>query len=259
MAVVDLNSDMGESFGAYEIGDDASMLSIVSSANVACGFHGGDALVMHETLRLAKENGVGVGAHPGFNDLWGFGRRPIQGDRPEDIEKQMIYQIGAIQGMATALGIRVGHFKAHGALNNMAAVDYDLALATARAVKAVDPQLIYVALPGSAMEKAAESLGLCVAREIFADRAYEDDGMLVSRKKAGAMIEDADEAAKRMVDFVTSGEIESVSGKRIPVAIDTICVHGDSPKAVAMASKVRAALTAAGVDIKPMAETLKAR
>ena len=259
MAVVDLNSDMGESFGAYEIGDDASMLSIVSSANVACGFHGGDALVMHETLRLAKENGVGIGAHPGFNDLWGFGRRPILGDRPADIEKQMIYQIGAIQGMATALGMRVGHFKAHGALNNMAAVDFDLAMATVRAVKAVDPEMIYVALPGSEMEKAAEKLGLCVAREIFADRAYEDDGMLVSRKKPGAMIEDPDEAARRMVDFVTSGEIESINGKRIPVAIDTICVHGDSPKAVSTASKVKKALEEAGVAIKPMAQTMGAK
>ena len=171
----------------------------------------------------------------------------------------MIYQLGAIQGMATALGMRVGHFKPHGALNNMACVDYDLAMATARAVKAVDPELIYVALPGSEMEKAAEALGLCVAREIFADRAYEDDGMLVSRKKAGAMIEDADEAARRMVDFVTSGEIESINGKRIPVAIDTICVHGDSPKAVGMAAKVRAALTAAGVEIKPMALTMAVR
>ncbi|WP_319413050.1 5-oxoprolinase subunit PxpA [uncultured Cohaesibacter sp.] len=257
MAIVDLNSDMGESFGAYDIGDDASMLSIVSSANVACGFHGGDALVMHETLRLAKENGVGVGAHPGFNDLWGFGRRPILGERPDDIEKQMIYQLGALAGMATALDMRLGHFKTHGALNNMACVDYDLAMATARAVKAVDPSLIYVALPGSEMEKAAEKLGLCVAREIFADRAYEDDGMLVSRKKPGAMIEDADEAARRMVDFVTSGQIESISGKRIPVSIDTICVHGDSPKAVAMAQKVRDALTAAGVEIKSMEMTMR--
>nr|WP_321456034.1 5-oxoprolinase subunit PxpA [uncultured Cohaesibacter sp.] len=258
MAVVDLNSDMGESFGAFKIGDDASMLSIVSSANVACGFHGGDPLVMHETLQLAKGNGVGVGAHPGFNDLWGFGRRPIHGDRPEDIEKQMIYQIGAIKGMATALGVTVGHFKAHGALSNMAAVDHDLALATARAVKAVDPDMIYVALPGSQMEKAAEKLGLCVAREIFADRAYEDDGMLVSRKKPGAMIEDADEAARRMVDFVQSCEIESINGKRIPVSIDTICVHGDSPKAVAMAMKIKEGLSAAGIDIKPMAMTMRA-
>ena len=258
MTVVDLNSDLGESFGAYEIGDDASMLSIISSANVACGFHGGDAIVMHDTLRLAKENGVGIGAHPGFNDLWGFGRRPISGEKPGDIEKQMIYQLGAIQAMATALDMRVGHFKVHGALNNMACVDYDLALATARAVKAVDPDLIYLAMPGSEMERAGEALGLHVAREIFADRAYADDGMLVSRKQAGAMIEDADEAARRMVDFVSSGEIESISGKRIKVSIDSICVHGDSPHAVAMARKVRAALIEAGIAIRPMVETMGA-
>ncbi|WP_316860435.1 5-oxoprolinase subunit PxpA [uncultured Cohaesibacter sp.] len=256
MAVVDLNSDLGESFGAYKIGDDQAMLSIISSANVACGFHGGDPLVMHDTLMTARDNGVSVGAHPGFNDLWGFGRRAIHGDRPEDIEKQMIYQIGAIQGMATALDMRVGHFKAHGALNNMAAVDFDLAMATAKAVKAVDPDMIYVALPGSEMERAAESLGLCVAREIFADRAYTDDGMLVSRKLPGAMIEDAEEAARRMVDFVETGTIESITGKRIPVAIDTICVHGDSAAAVSMATKVREALVSAGIAIRPMVESL---
>ena len=255
MAIVDLNSDLGESFGAYSIGDDPAMLQIISSANVACGFHGGDALVMHETLRLAKENGVGVGAHPGFQDLWGFGRRPIAGERPGDIEKQLIYQLGAIMGMATALDMSVRHFKVHGALNNMACVDADLAMATARALKAVDRELIYLVMPGSEMEKAGEALGLNVAREIFADRAYDDDGMLVSRKKPNAMIEDAEEAARRMVDFVTNQVVESASGKRIPVKVDSICVHGDSPHAVAMAGKVRAALMEAGVTIQPMAKT----
>ena len=257
MTIIDLNSDLGESFGAYEIGDDAAMLKLASSANVACGFHGGDALVMHQTLKLAGENGVGIGAHPGFNDLWGFGRRPISGERPDDIEKQVIYQIGAIQGMATSLGLKVGHCKIHGALNNMACVDEDLAMATARAVKAVDPDLIYVAMPGSEMEKAADKLGLRIAREIFADRAYDDAGMLLSRKLPGSMIEDADEAARRMVDFVLSGEVESISGKRIKVSIDTICIHGDSPSAVAMAKTVKNALVDAGVTIRPMVETLR--
>ena len=256
MAVVDLNADLGESFGAYTIGDDAAMLKIISSANIACGFHGGDAVVMHETLRLAKENGVGAGAHPGFNDLWGFGRRPILGERPADIEKQLIYQLGAIQAMAATLDMRIGHFKVHGAMNNLACVDADLAMATARALKVVNRDLIYLVMPGSEMEKAGEQLGLNIAREIFADRAYEDDGMLVSRKKAGAMIEDADQAAARMVDFVTSGIVESVSGKRIKVKIDSICVHGDSPHAVAVAGKVRTALLDAGVSIRPMVETL---
>ena len=256
MPVVDLNADLGESFGAYTIGDDAAMLDVISSANVACGFHGGDPLVMYDTLTLAKKKGVGIGAHPGFNDLWGFGRRPIYGDRPADVEKQLIYQVGAIIGMAKAIGAKVGHFKVHGAMNNMACVDADLAMATARALKAVDRDLIYLVMPGSEMEKAGEALGLNVAREIFADRAYDDDGMLVSRSLPGAMIEDADEAARRMVDFVLSGIVESVGGKRIPVAIDSICVHGDNPHAVDTANKVRAALEAAGVTIQPMVEGL---
>ncbi|TLP48228.1 MULTISPECIES: LamB/YcsF family protein [Cohaesibacter] len=258
MHVVDLNADLGESFGAYTIGDDGAMLDIISSANVACGFHGGDALVMHDTLALAKEKGVAIGAHPGFQDLWGFGRRPIQGEKPSDIEKQLVYQLGAILGVAKAVGVSVGHFKVHGALNNMACVDADLAMATARALKSVDPDLIYLVMPGSEMEKAGEKLGLNIAREIFADRAYEDTGMLVSRKLPGAMIEDTDEAARRMVDFVTNGIVESVNGKRMPVAIDSICVHGDNPHAVATARKVRAALEAAGVTIRPMVESLRA-
>ena len=250
---VDLNADLGESFGAYVIGDDAAMLDVISSANIACGFHGGDPLVMHNTLTLAKARGVGVGAHPGFNDLWGFGRRPIGGDRPEDIEKMLIYQIGAIMGMASSVGVKVTHCKIHGALNNMASVDDDLAMAAARAVQALDRDMLFVAMPGSALERAGEMLGLPVAREIFADRAYDDAGMLVSRKQPGAMIEEAEDAVARMVDFVQSGAVESLSGKRIPVSIDSICVHGDSPGAVAMARAVRAALEDAGIAIKPMA------
>ena len=256
MTVVDLNADLGESFGAYTIGDDGAMLDIISSANVACGFHGGDPVVMHQTLVLAREKGVSVGAHPGFNDLWGFGRRPILGDRPEDIEKQLIYQIGALQGMAASLGMTVGHYKVHGALNNMACIDAELAMATARAVKAIAPDMIYLVMPGSEMEKAGETLGLNVAREIFADRAYTDAGLLISRKDPGAMIEDADLAARRMVDFVSSGVVESVNGKRIPVKIDSICVHGDNPHAVSVARKVRLALEAAGIEICPMLTVL---
>lgn len=256
MPSVDLNSDLGESFGAYVIGDDAAMLELISSANIACGFHGGDPLVMHETLWLAKKNGVGAGAHPGFQDLWGFGRRTIQGERPEDIEKQLIYQMGAMQAMAHAQGMNVQHCKIHGAMNNMACVDADLAMATARAVKAVDPELIFLVMPGSEMEKAGEKLGLKLAREIFADRAYDETGMLVSRKLPGAMIEDADLAARRMVDFVSNGEIETLSGRRIPVKIDSICVHGDSPHAVAMARTIRKALIKADITICNLAEQL---
>ncbi|WP_025770243.1 LamB/YcsF family protein [Thioalkalivibrio sp. HK1] len=256
MSQVDLNSDLGESFGPYTIGNDPEMLKIISSANVACGFHGGDPLVMHRTLELARENGVGVGAHPGFNDLWGFGRRQIRVQDVGEIEKMLIYQVGAIQGMARACGVPLVHYKLHGALGNMACVDADLAMAAARAIEAVAPELIFVVLPGSELERAGESLGLKIAKEIFADRAYDDDGMLVPRGQPGAMIEDANEAASRVARFVEDGAIQSQSGKRIEVDIDTICVHGDNPSAVAMAAEVRKALTSAGIEIAPMAQRL---
>ena len=256
MAHIDLNADLGESFGAYTIGNDAEMMDLVSSANVGCGFHGGDPVVMHRTLQWAKERGVGVGAHPGFNDLWGFGRRQIMGESPADIEKLLIYQIGAIQGMAQSLDMRVTHCKIHGALNNMACEDIDLALAAARAVHSVDRDLLFVVLSGSALERAGEELGLPLAREIFADRAYEDNGMLVSRKKDGAMIEDADYAGQRIVEFIEDGAIRSLNGTRIPMQIDTVCVHGDTPSAVTMAKSVRAKLLSAGIEIKPMHQTL---
>ena len=252
MACVDLNSDLGESFGPYVMGNDEEMLKIISSANVGCGFHGGDPVVMHRTLEQAKALDVGVGAHPGFNDLWGFGRRQIVGEDPGTIEKMLIYQVGAIMGMATSLDMKVTHYKIHGALGNMACVDEGLAMEAARAVHAVDRDLIFLVLPGSELEKAGEKLGLNIAREIFADRAYDDDGMLVSRKKEGAMIEDPEVVGPRMVQFVEDGAIRSLSGKRIPVKIDSICVHGDSPSAVAMAQSVRDQLTAAGIEIQPM-------
>ena len=256
MQTIDLNSDMGESFGPYVIGNDEEMMKIISSANVGCGFHGGDPLVMHKTLSMAKENGVGVGAHPGFFDLWGFGRRQIHGERPEDVEKMLIYQVGAIQGMAASLDMKVTHYKIHGSLGNMACVDADLAMAAAKAVKALDRELLFVVLPGSELEKAGEKLGLRCAREIFADRAYDDEGMLVPRKAEGAVIHDPDIAAPRIVKFVEDGAIYSVNGKKIPVQIDTICVHGDTPSAVAMAGKVREALSKAGITTKSMAESL---
>src|SRR5262249_44940634 len=181
MDCVDLNCDMGESFGAWVMGSDAEMLKIVSSANIACGFHAGDPLVMHKTLSLAKENNVGVGAHPSFLDLWGFGRRPIQGERPEDIEKIIIYQVGAIQAVALCVGPPITPVKAPGSLSNMAAVDAGLAGALARAIRATDPNLSLVAMPGTEVETAGEALGLRVAREIFADRTYDDSGNLTSR------------------------------------------------------------------------------
>lgn len=257
MASIDLNCDLGESFGAYKIGNDEEILKVISSANIACGFHGGDPVVMHRTIEMAKANGVGIGAHPGFNDLWGFGRRRIVVQDPSEIEKMLIYQVGAIQGMARACGAEVSHYKIHGALANMACEDERLALAAARAVKAVAPELIFLVMPNSELERAGEALGLRVAREIFADRAYDDNAMLVQRGTPGAMIEDAAEAAARIVRFVREGAIESLSGKRIEVGIDSICVHGDSPGALAMAAEVRRALEAAGIEIRPMAQATR--
>lgn len=256
MKTIDLNCDLGESFGAYTIGNDEEILKVISSANVACGFHGGDPVVMHRTIEMAKANGVGIGAHPGFNDLWGFGRRRIDIQDHSELEKMLIYQVGAIQGMARACGTEVTHYKIHGALGNMACVDVDIAMAAARAVKAVAPELIFVVLPNSELERAGEELGLTLAREIFADRAYDDDAMLVRRGLPGAMVEDPAEAAARIVKFVQQGAIESLSGKRIEVDIDTICVHGDTPSAVAMAAEVRRGLTDAGIAVQPMAQAL---
>ncbi len=247
---VDLNSDMGESFGAWSMGDDAAMLKIVTSANVACGFHAGDPLVMAETASQAKANNVDIGAHPSFMDLWGFGRRQIRGDSPADIEKMIAYQIGALQGVAAMVGHRVSHVKAHGALSNMAAVERDLARAIARGIRAVDRELIFVVMPMTELEKAGSAEGLKLAREVFADRAYDDTGNLVSRKLPGAMLHDAGEAAERMLRMVSDGVIECASGKRIKVDIDTICVHGDNPAAVAMAGAVRGALEQAGIPLR---------
>lgn len=252
---VDLNSDMGESFGVYTLGDDAAMLDVVSTANVACGFHAGDPLVMHKTVSLAKARGVSVGAHPSFLDLWGFGRRAIQGEQPEDVERMIIYQIGALQAIARAAGHRVTHVKAHGALANMAAVDADLAMAVARGVRAVDRDLVLLVMPGMETERAAERLGLPVAREIFADRTYDDNGNLTPRKTPGAVIHDADVAADRVLQALERQAITSVDGKRIPVKIDSVCVHGDNPAGVAIARALRTRLEAAGVTIRPFARS----
>jgi UPF0271 protein len=204
----------------------------------------------------AKKNRVGIGAHPSFFDIWGFGRRQIQGEKPEDIEKIVVYQIGALQGVARAVGHRVGHVKAHGTLANLAAVDHTTALAVGRAIAAVDRELIYVVMAGTELERAGHELGLRMAREIYADRAYDDTGNLVSRKLPGAVLHDAEEAAARVAAMVREGAIISNSGKRIPVSIDTVCVHGDNPAAVAMAERVRDKLEKTGIAIRPMAETI---
>jgi len=244
---------MGEGFGAYDIGNDDGILKIIRSANIACGFHAGDPLTMRRVVENAKAQGVSIGAHPGFNDLWGFGRRRID-MRADDLENLIAYQIGALQAMASFCGEKVTHVKPHGALNNMAAENADYALAIGRAIKAVDRDLIYVALSGSEMEKAAQQLGLPLAREGFCDRLYEDDGNLTSRKVPGSVIKDAQQATRQVVHMVTEGEIISRNGKRIKRRVDSLCVHGDEPTALALSAAVRAGLEAAGVQIVPLTE-----
>lgn len=248
---VDLNSDLGESWGVYQLGQDADMLGVVTSANLGCGFHGGDPNVMRETVERAKRNGVGIGAHPSYLDLWGFGRRRIVGDSPADLERQVAYQIGALMGIAALDGAKVTHVKSHGALGNVSAEEDEVALAVARAVKSVDANLILVVMPGMATERAGEATGLRMAREIFADRAYQDNGNLVPRGKPGAVIHDAAEASASVLRMIEEQAVITGSGKRIPARIDTICVHGDNPAAVEMARALRRTLESKGVEIQP--------
>lgn len=254
MATVDLNCDMGESFGAYKIGDDDAMLEVISTANIACGFHAGDPVVMRDTILAAKARGVAIGAHPSFMDLYGFGRRRISGERPEDLEAQIIYQIAAMQGMARALGWPMTHVKTHGSLGNMAAEDAELADVCVRAIKAVDPSLVFVTLPYSETMKAAESVGLRVACEVYADRTYDDIGMLTSRQKEGSVIHDLQQSVDQVLSMVRDGLIPTIGGRMLPVEAATICVHGDNPSAVAMARALRASLSAHGIDIAPFAK-----
>ena len=245
---VDLNSDMGEGFGPWTMGDDAALLDIVTSANIACGFHAGDPDVMAKTMRTAVEKGVGIGAHPGFADLKGFGRRPLPLPHAE-IANAVAYQLGAAQAMARRAGGHVRHLKLHGALSNMASVDAALARACYTAALDVDPDIVIMVLAATAMEDVVRDLGCNWAGEIFADRAYEDDATLVNRSKPGAVLHDADAAAARILAMLDAGAIIAESGKHIPCRIDTICLHGDTPDAVAMARGIRKKLTDAGVTL----------
>ncbi|WP_413875846.1 LamB/YcsF family protein [Albidovulum sp.] len=248
MPRVDLNSDMGEGFGPWPMGDDAALLRVVTSANVACGFHAGDPDVMARTMRTAVENGVGIGAHPGFPDLQGFGRRKMEVP-PATLANMVRYQVGAAAAMAASVGGRLRHLKLHGALANMAAEDEGMARVCYEAALGVQPDLVVMVLAATEQERAARALGCAVANEIFADRAYEDDATLVDRRKPGAVIHDPARAAVRMVEMVQAGAIIAESGKRIPTRIDTICLHGDTAEAVEIARAVRAALEAAGVEV----------
>jgi len=248
---VDLNSDLGESFGAWPMGDDDAMLSIATSANVACGFHAGDPNIMRQTIALAKARGVSIGAHPGYHDLHGFGRRAMPGLTAADIENLVAYQIGALQAVAALAGHRVTHVKAHGALSNVACVDDMAARAIASAVRAVDRDLLFVVLPNTALQRAGEACGLRLVSEVFADRAYDDDAALVSRAKPGAVLHDAALIAQRVVRMVQDRAIVSVTGKTIKVDVDTVCIHGDTSGAVEIARAVRGALEAEGICVAP--------
>jgi UPF0271 protein len=249
---IDLNADMGESFGAWSMGADASLLDIVTSANIACGFHAGDPDTMAASYALARARNVAIGAHPGFQDLVGFGRRRIPMSLPS-VERMVAYQIGAAQALAALVGHQITYVKAHGALGNWAAEDIDAAMAVARAIKAVDASLVSLAIAGTAAERAARSLGLTVASEIFADRGYREDGTLVPRGEAGAMVHDPQQAATRVLAMIEAGGIIATTGKVVPVNIDSICVHGDGPNAVAVARAVRDAIIAKGFDLRAFA------
>ena len=251
MPRVDLNSDLGESFGRYTLGLDEQILPVISSANVACGFHASDPVVMESTVRLAKKCGVAVGAHPGYPDLMGFGRRNMT-VTPEEARAYTLYQIGALDAFLRAQGMTMQHVKPHGAFYNMAAKDYELARAICQGVKDYSPSLTVLGLSGGELIHAAEELGLRAVSEVFADRAYEEDGTLVNRKKPGAMITDEDVAIERVIRMVTEGKVTAITGRDIPIRAESICVHGDGEKAVLFAEKIRYALEARGIDVVPM-------
>ncbi|WP_300549693.1 5-oxoprolinase subunit PxpA [Roseovarius sp.] len=245
---VDLNADMGESFGDWTMGNDAALLDVVTSANIACGFHAGDPDVMARTMRLARDKGVGIGAHPGFADLQGFGRRRMHLS-PDSLRNMIQYQLGASLAMARAAGSQVRHFKLHGALSNMASEDADLARTCYSAALDIAPEITILVLAATPMQRVAEELGCNWAGEIFADRAYNDDATLVDRKLPGAVIHDPGIAAERILAMVTENAIIAESGKRIATRVDTICVHGDTTEALEIARGVRGKLEENGVPL----------
>lgn len=248
---IDINCDIGEGYGAWTLGDDAALMPIISSANIACGFHAGDPVTMDRTVRLAMEAGVDVGAHVGFQDKEGFGRRPMQlGTR--ELEMLVLYQLGALQAIAQAAGTRVGHLTFHGALGNMCFVDRTLADTLMRAVRAFDRELIVISPPMTQWEAAAVAAQLPVARMVFADRAYDERGLLVSRKVPGAVIKDPQEVCTRVLRMLQDRAITSIDGKRMPVQIDSILVHGDTPGASALAAQVRQAIESSGAVVTPV-------
>lgn len=254
MHTVDLNCDLGESFGNYKCGLDEEVIRYISSANVACGFHASDPAVMARTVALARENGVSVGAHPGYPDLQGFGRRDMDAS-PAEVKAMVQYQIGALEAFCTAQGISLVHVKPHGAMYNMAGRDEALAEAICEGIYEVDPGLVLLGLSGSRMLEAAKRTGLKCAKEVFADRAYEEDGTLVARNIPGAMITDEEEAVERVLRIVKDGVVTAITGRDIEVTADSVCIHGDGPKALAFAAKIREALEREAVRIVPLGKS----
>lgn len=248
MLTIDINCDMGESFGAWRMGADEQVMPHITSANIACGAHAGDPRVMRRTVRMARHHDVGVGAHPGFPDLVGFGRRDLHVD-PAEMEDSVLAQVGALAAMAKAEGTPLRHVKAHGALYTMANRDAKLADAIARAIRAFDAALVMFVLPGTEMERAGREGGLPIALEGFADRAYEPDGSLTPRSKPGAVIHDPDAVVQRGVRMVRDGIVLTTDGREIPMKIDTICVHGDTPGAAELTRRLRAGFESAGIRV----------
>ena len=248
---IDLNCDLGESFGNYKIGMDEEVIKFISSANIACGFHASDPLVMEKTVALAKENGVKVGAHPGFPDLVGFGRRNMNVS-PAELKAMVMYQVGALAAFCKARDIKMNHVKPHGAMYNMAAKDIKLALAIAEGIAEVDDSLILLGLSGSQLLKAAQEAGLKCAAEVFADRAYEEDGSLVTRTKPGAVIADENQVIERVIKMIKLGKVQAITGKEIEIKPDSICVHGDNPKALNFVKLIRQRLSQENIKIEAM-------
>lgn len=255
MTKVDLNCDLGESFGAYRIGLDSEVIPFISSANIACGYHASDPMVMSKTVKMCCEHGVAVGAHPGFPDLMGFGRRNMNVS-PDEAKAYVMYQVGALDAFCKANGVAIQHIKPHGALYNMAGKDYKLAKAICEGIYEINPEYILLGLSGSCHIRAAEDSGLRVASEVFADRGYMEDGSLVPRTQDGAMITDEDIMIKRVISMVKNGTVETVTGKVIPIKADSVCVHGDGEKAVAFVERIRKELTDSGIEIAPIKDII---
>jgi UPF0271 protein len=255
MMSIDLNCDMGESFGAYRIGEDEKIIPYISSANIACGYHAGDPLVMDQTVQLAKEHGVAVGAHPGFPDLLGYGRRILE-TIPGEVRRYVLYQVGALAAFCRANKVKLQHVKPHGALYNLAAGDEKTAREIIEAVLAYDPHLILVALSGSRLAEMAGSAGLKVAREVFPDRAYLADGRLAPRRLPGSVIQETEQVRERVVRLISRGTVISMEGQEIELKADTLCLHGDTPGAWLLAKTIGEALSEAGIPIKPFGQSL---